>query len=81
MKKKKKRFYRMALSKFQESLESNPNNKEILLNVALTWTLALEDEFSEEISKGKPFPKEHIGVISATEYYLRFFKNSKKIYI
>ena len=60
-----------AIEKFEEALDSNPNNKELLLNVALTWTLALEDEFSQELTSGGSFPKNHHAVIKSQEYYLR----------
>eukprot|EP01118_Nematostelium_gracile_P006177 TRINITY_DN1987_c0_g1_i1.p1 TRINITY_DN1987_c0_g1~~TRINITY_DN1987_c0_g1_i1.p1 ORF type:complete len:887 (+),score=181.40 TRINITY_DN1987_c0_g1_i1:68-2728(+) len=65
------RFYSAAISKFEEALDSNPNNKEILLNVALTWTLQLEDEFHQELAQGQYFPLQHVAVMKATEYYLR----------
>eukprot|EP01119_Soliformovum_irregulare_P021321 TRINITY_DN7074_c0_g1_i2.p1 TRINITY_DN7074_c0_g1~~TRINITY_DN7074_c0_g1_i2.p1 ORF type:complete len:833 (+),score=208.66 TRINITY_DN7074_c0_g1_i2:91-2589(+) len=59
------RFYQMAIDKFGEALDSNPNNKDLLLNVALTWTLALE------IAEGNTFPAENGAVLRAMEYYLR----------
>jgi hypothetical protein len=66
-----KRFYQIAIDKFEDALDSNPNNKEILLNVALTWTLLLEDEFAHELAEGLTFPRTHPAVSKATEYYLR----------
>jgi len=65
------KFYQVAIEKFEEALDSNPNNKEILLNVALTWTLLLEDEFSLQLAAGENIPNSHPSVSKATEYYLR----------
>ena len=62
-----RRFYFMAIEKFEDALDSNPNNKEILVNVALTWTLILEEEFLF----GQQFPRDHPCVFKAIEYYLR----------
>jgi tetratricopeptide (TPR) repeat protein len=69
------KFYMTAIDKFEEALDSNPNNKELLLNVALTWTLALEDEFT---ATGNTFPASHPAVSKATEYYLRAISTAPK---
>ena len=78
------KFYAMAIEKFEEALDSNPENKEINLTLALTWyedtlylkvsvkrTFILEDIFSQELAQGETFPRNHPAVIKATEYYLR----------
>eukprot|EP01116_Phalansterium_solitarium_P015791 TRINITY_DN3523_c0_g1_i5.p1 TRINITY_DN3523_c0_g1~~TRINITY_DN3523_c0_g1_i5.p1 ORF type:complete len:415 (+),score=117.56 TRINITY_DN3523_c0_g1_i5:261-1505(+) len=65
------RFYRNAIEKFHKALDSNPNNKEVLQGVALTWTFLLEDQYARVICEGGYFPKSDEKVIEATEYYLR----------
>eukprot|EP01114_Cavostelium_apophysatum_P005961 TRINITY_DN1714_c0_g1_i2.p1 TRINITY_DN1714_c0_g1~~TRINITY_DN1714_c0_g1_i2.p1 ORF type:complete len:511 (-),score=123.93 TRINITY_DN1714_c0_g1_i2:421-1953(-) len=61
------RFYGMAIERFTEALARNPNNKEILLSIALTYTYFLEDEF-----KGQEFPSLSNPVVNqATGFYLQ----------
>jgi len=67
-----------TLSYFLILFPANPDNKEILLNVALTWTLMLEDEFCLELSRGQTFPLDHHAVLKATEYYLRAISAPEK---
>jgi len=65
------RFYGMAIERFEEALDSNPNNKDILVNMALTWTLALEDEYKIELAQRLYINKDNAAVSKAMEYYLR----------
>jgi len=65
------RFYEIAIEKFEEALDSNPNNKEILLSIALTYILMIEEE-----NKAKAKPSAYLDpndprVKKAEEYSLR----------
>ena len=40
------KFYQIAIEKFEEALNTDPNNKEILLSMSLTHVLMIEGSFS-----------------------------------
>eukprot|EP00029_Vermamoeba_vermiformis_P008493 TRINITY_DN3992_c0_g1_i1.p1 TRINITY_DN3992_c0_g1~~TRINITY_DN3992_c0_g1_i1.p1 ORF type:complete len:924 (-),score=198.60 TRINITY_DN3992_c0_g1_i1:32-2803(-) len=76
------KFYETAIGKFEEALDANPNNKEILLSIALTWMLCIEEE-----TKLKPTHNEREKVLfsrtdprvrKAEEYSLRAIAASPK---
>eukprot|EP01127_Copromyxa_protea_P011133 TRINITY_DN2779_c1_g2_i1.p1 TRINITY_DN2779_c1_g2~~TRINITY_DN2779_c1_g2_i1.p1 ORF type:complete len:1346 (-),score=201.42 TRINITY_DN2779_c1_g2_i1:119-3904(-) len=62
-------FYGIAIEKFSEALNSDPNNKEILLSMSLTWTLMIEDSY-KHIPNAK-FERSDPKVKKAEEYSLR----------
>lgn len=64
-----KKFYEIAIGKFEEALDSNPNNKEILLSIALTYVLSIEEDF-KNVPNAK-FSVEDPRVRKAEEYALR----------
>ena len=64
-----KRFYEIAISKFEEALDSNPNNKEILMSIALTWILSIEEDYRNV--PNAIFSKDDPRVKKAQEYSLR----------
>eukprot|EP00028_Trichosphaerium_sp_Am-I-7-wt_P009830 CAMPEP_0168531082 /NCGR_PEP_ID=MMETSP0405-20121227/15165_1 /TAXON_ID=498012 /ORGANISM="Trichosphaerium sp, Strain Am-I-7 wt" /LENGTH=203 /DNA_ID=CAMNT_0008555675 /DNA_START=51 /DNA_END=658 /DNA_ORIENTATION=+ len=63
-----KKFYEVAIEKFGEALNSDPNNKEILLSIALTWILWIEEDYSDTNAK---FNRHDPKVKKAEEYSLR----------
>lgn len=64
-----KKFYEIAIAKFEEALDSNPNNKEILLSIALTYVLSIEEDF-KNVPNAK-FSPDDPRVRKAEEYALR----------
>lgn len=62
-------FYEIAIEKFSEALNSDPNNKEILLSMALTWTLMIEDTYLH--TPNARFERNDPKVKKAEEYSLR----------
>jgi len=58
------KFYAIAIAKYEEALNSDPNNKEILLSIALTWCLMIEDTKSD-------YTKSNPQAQKAWEYSLR----------
>jgi len=64
-----KKFYEAAIEKFEEALDSDPNNKEILLSIALTWILSIEEDY-KKVPNAK-FSPDDPKVKKAEEYSLR----------
>jgi len=63
------KFYEMAIEKYEEALNSDPNNKEILLSMALSWLLMIEEGY-KHVPNAK-FRPEDPKVQKAEEYSLR----------
>lgn len=64
-----KRFYEIAIKKFEEALDSNPNNKDLLLSISLTLFLSIEEEYRDR--PNAKFPQNDPRVKKAEEYSLR----------
>eukprot|EP01130_Rhizamoeba_saxonica_P016324 TRINITY_DN7530_c0_g1_i1.p1 TRINITY_DN7530_c0_g1~~TRINITY_DN7530_c0_g1_i1.p1 ORF type:complete len:885 (-),score=187.58 TRINITY_DN7530_c0_g1_i1:58-2367(-) len=62
-------FYQAAIEKYQEALDSDPNNKEILLSMALTWILIIEE--GQQQVENAQFSRDDPKVQKAEEYSLR----------
>jgi hypothetical protein len=60
-------YYKAAIDKYEEALDLNPENKDILRNLALTWLLLIE----EGRKPGQPFPKDDRRVQKVQEYIMR----------
>jgi len=63
------KFYEIAIEKFEDALNTDPNNKEILLSMALTHMLAIEDIYAN-LSNAVFSPTDQ-RVVKAEEYCLR----------
>lgn len=59
-------YYKSAIDKYEEALDLNPENKDILRNLALTWLLLIEEE-----TPGHSFPSEDHRVRKVQEYIMR----------
>jgi len=64
-----KNFYEVAIDKYQEALDSDPNNKEILLSMALTYILMIEEGY--KYVPNARFSLDDPMVQKAEEYSLR----------
>lgn len=64
-----KRCYEIAIKKFEEALDSNPNNKDLLLSISLTLFLLIEEECKDK-HQDKFSPDDPL-VKKAEEYSLR----------
>jgi hypothetical protein len=60
-------YYKAAIDKYEEALDLNPENKDILRNLALTWLLLIE----EGRKPGHPFPVDDRRVQKVHEYIMR----------
>jgi hypothetical protein len=60
-------YYKAAIDKYEEALDLNPENKDILRNLALTWLLLIE----EDRKPGQPFPVDDRRVQKVHEYIMR----------
>lgn len=60
-------YYKAAIDKYEEALDQNPENKDILRNLALTWLLLIE----EDRKPGQPFPVDDRRVQKVHEYIMR----------
>ena len=60
-------YYKAAIDKYEEALDLNPENKDILRNLALTWLLLIE----EGRPHGQSFPVDDRRVQKVHEYIMR----------
>jgi len=60
-------YYKAAIDKYEEALDLNPENKDILRNLALTWLLLIE----EDRKPGQTFPSDDRRVQKVHEYIMR----------
>lgn len=45
-----KSYYEAAIDKYEEALDLNPENKDVLRNLALTWLLLIDEDKKDELS-------------------------------
>ena len=62
-----KSYYKAAIDKYEEALDLNPENKDVLRNLALTWLLLID----EDTKPGDPLSVEDWRVQKVREYILR----------
>jgi len=64
-------LYHRAVSKFEQALNSDPNNYDAILNLARVWNAMLEiSHASSDQSAGVYFPMSDPDVMKTNEYYL-----------